>query len=162
MTDTQGVKILAAVPHQLVARGIAGVGEITTEAGDQRHGVAQRDGHFGPIGFGPCGHDFDLEVGVQDRHRQFGHFPAQQGHHHDPPADDQLDGDRTLEPIQRVIAHFVVRRDKAHDKKGLGLSQTAATANDQYQSRADRPILSAGCLALTVAIAAMNLIGSYD
>ena len=80
--------------------------KIAAQAGDQANGLAQIRRWFKAVSVGIGLQDFDLQIRKHDLGRQLRYFPAQQGHHHDVPGDDHVDGKGTLKPLDALMGQF--------------------------------------------------------
>ena len=89
-----------AVPHDLVSGvRIVLAGAISAEMGDEPHGVSQPVRRGQAVLVGVAGQEVQLVTREHHLRPAVGHLAAEQGHHHDAPGDDGVDGNRPLQPV---------------------------------------------------------------
>ena len=88
------------LPHDLVSGlGIMGSPAVSAEVSDEAHGVAEGIGGVEPALDGIMAQKVQFVIGEQEVGVAIGNLTAEQGHHHNAPGDDGVDGDGALQAI---------------------------------------------------------------
>ena len=100
----QGLQFRIAVPHDLMPWiQVFGAADVSAELGYQTDSVAEPSGLGESFFFCVGLQHFDLGVGEQDLGGKIGAPSAQERHEHDPPGDDEIDGDGPFESLSGLV-----------------------------------------------------------